>query len=327
VAILLIGNSGNYAGVLLDLLFYILITPVFAQGIMKSMYMNQALGLATEAVNRVEDLTDVEPLAVAKKPQPITGHEISFKEVSFRYPGSEQKAIDNLSFTIPEGKSLALVGASGSGKTTIARLIPRFWDADEGQITIGGADVKDIEPKALMQHVSFVFQNARLFKATVWENIRYGNPQATDEATERAIELAQCREIINRLPEGLNTKIGTEGTYLSGGEQQRIVLARAILKDAPIVILDEATAFSDPENEHLIQKALRKLTKGKTVLMIAHRLTSVKDMDSILVVHHGKIAEQGSHHELINKQGLYAGMWHEFQKSIQWTIGRKVQYA
>jgi ATP-binding cassette, subfamily B, bacterial IrtA/YbtP len=327
VAILLIGNSGNYAGVLLDLFFFILITPVFAQSIMKNMYMNQAVGQAAEAVNRLEDLTSVEPLAAAPNPISITGHEISFKEVSFRYPGSEQKAIDNISFTIPEGKTYALVGASGSGKTTIARLIPRFWDADTGRITVGGTDVKDIAPKELMQHVSFVFQNTRLFKTTLLENIRYGNPHATDKAIEHAVNLAQCREIINRLPEGLNTKIGTEGTYLSGGEQQRIALARAILKDAPIVVLDEATAFSDPENEHLIQKALGKLTKGKTVLTIAHRLTSVMDMDSILVIDKGKIAEQGTHHELINRQGLYAKMWNEYQKSIQWTIGKNGQYA
>jgi ATP-binding cassette subfamily B protein IrtA len=294
---------------------------------MKNMYMNQAVGQATEAVNRIEDLTNVEPLAVAPNPLSIRGHEISFKEVSFSYPGSEQKVIDNISFTIPEGKTYALVGASGSGKTTIARLVPRFWDADTGQIAIGGIDVKDIAPKELMQHVSFVFQNTRLFKTTLSENIRYGNPHATNEAVEHAVNLAQCSEIINRLPEGLDTKIGTEGTYLSGGEQQRIALARAILKDAPIVVLDEATAFSDPENEHLIQKALGKLTKGKTVLTIAHRLTSVMDVDSILVIDKGKVAEQGNHHELINSQGLYAGMWNEYQKSIQWTIGKNVQYA
>jgi ATP-binding cassette subfamily B protein len=238
-----------------------------------------------------------------------------------------QKAIDDISFTIPEGKTYALVGASGSGKTTIARLVPRFWDADTGQVTIGGSDVKDISPKELMQHVSFVFQNTRLFKTTLLENIRYGNPHATDQAIEQAVDLAQCREIIDKLPDGLNTQIGTNGTYLSGGEQQRIALARAILKDAPIVVLDEATAFSDPENEHLIQKALGKLTQGKTVLTIAHRLTSVVDVDSILVIDRGKIAEQGNHHELINRQGLYARMWNEYQKSIEWTIGKEVQYA
>jgi ATP-binding cassette subfamily B protein len=327
VAILLIGYSGNYAEVLLNLFFYVLITPVFAQSIMKSIYLNQAMGQATEAVNRVEELTKVEPLSLALNPKPVTSHEICFKDVSFSYPGSKQKAIDNISFTIPEGKTFALVGASGSGKTTIARLVPRFWDVDAGKVAIGGTDVKEISPIELMQHVSFVFQNTRLFKNTLLENIRYGNPNATSEAIESAVESAQCREIISKLSDGLATRIGTEGTYLSGGEQQRIALARAILKDAPIVVLDEATAFADPENEHLIQKALGKLTKGKTVLMIAHRLTSVVDVDSILVIDKGKIAEQGNHFELLDKQGLYARMWNEYQKSIQWTVGKEAQYA
>ncbi|MDD2439491.1 MAG: ABC transporter ATP-binding protein [Methanosarcinaceae archaeon] len=327
VAILLIGNSENYVAILLDLFLYILITPVFAQSIMKSMYLNQALGQASEAVNRIEDLTNVKPLPESRNPKPITTHEICFKEVSFSYPGSKQKAIDNISFKIPEGKTFALVGASGSGKTTIARLIPRFWDVDTGQVSIGGKNVKDIAIKELMQHVSFVFQNSRLFKTSLLENICYGKAQTSPEAINQAVEAAQCQEIIKRLPEGLNTKIGTEGTYLSGGEQQRIALARAILKNAPIVVLDEATAFADPENEHLIQKALGKLTQGKTVLMIAHRLTSVVDVDSILVLDKGKIAEQGSHAELINKQGLYAKMWNEYQKSVQWTIGKEAKYA
>nr|WP_321430877.1 ABC transporter ATP-binding protein [uncultured Methanolobus sp.] len=325
VAILLIGNSASYAEILLDLFFYILITPVFAQSVMKSMYLNQALGQATEAVNRIDELTDVELLPMASNPKAITNHEISFRDVSFSYPGSEQKAIDDISFTIPEGKTFALVGASGSGKTTIARLVPRFWDVDTGQITIGGNNVKDIAPMDLMQHVSFVFQNTRLFKTSLLENIRYGNDRARPEAIENAVKSAQCREIIDKLPDGLDTKIGAEGTYLSGGEQQRIALARAILKDAPIVVLDEATAFADPENEHLIQKALGKLTTGKTVLMIAHRLTSVMDVDSILVVNKGKIAEQGTHSELMDKQGIYAGMWKEYQKSVQWTIGKEAQ--
>ncbi|MCG8550621.1 MAG: ABC transporter ATP-binding protein/permease [Desulfobacterales bacterium] len=327
VAILLMGHSSNFAGVLLNLIFFILITPIFAQSIMKNMHLDQAAGQAAEAVNRIEILTHVDPLPVASDPVSVRGHEISFIGACFTYPGSREKAIDNISFTIPEGRTYALVGASGSGKTTIARLVPRFWDADIGTVTIGGSDVKDIAPKELMQHVSFVFQNTRLFKATLLENICYGNPHATDEAVERAVDLAQCREIIEKLPHGLRTKIGIEGTYLSGGEQQRIALVRAILKDAPIVVLDEATAFSDPENEHLIQKALEKLTKGKTVLTIAHRLTSVVDVDSILVMDAGKIAEQGNHRELIHRQGTYARMWHEYQQSIQWTIGKDVQYA
>ncbi|MEA3505510.1 MAG: ABC transporter ATP-binding protein [Bacteroidota bacterium] len=325
--ILLIGYSGNYTLVLVNLFFYILITPVFAQSIMKSMYMNQALGQAKEAVNRIENLTDVEQLPISSKPENITRHNVSFKNVSFNYPGVEQKAIDNISFNIPEGKTVALVGASGSGKTTIARLVPRFWDADTGQVCIGETDVKEIDHKELMNNVSFVFQNTKLFKTSLLENIKYGNPDASAEAVERAVDLAQCREIIDKLPEGLSSKIGLEGTYLSGGEQQRIALARAILKDAPIVVLDEATAFTDPENEHLIQKALGKLTKGKTVLLIAHRLTSVMDADIILVIDKSKIAEQGSHYELLNKQGIYCKMWKEYQQSIKWTIGKESQYV
>ena len=326
-AILLIGHTGNYASVILNMFLYILIAPVFSQSIMKSMYMNQAFGQAKEAIDRLENMTSEKQMPVPAQPKSINKHDISFKNVSFSYPGANKKAVDNVSFSISSGKTVALVGASGGGKTTIARLVPRFWDADNGEVLIGGTNVKDIASKELMDHISFVFQNTRLFKTSLLENIKYGNPSATIDEINRAVDLAQCREIIDRLPGGLNTKIGTEGTYLSGGEQQRIVLARAILKNAPIVVLDEATAFTDPENEHLIQRALKKLTKGKTVLMIAHRLTSIKDADNILVINKGKIAEQGSHKELLMKEGIYTKMWNEYQKSVQWTIGKEVCHA
>ncbi len=324
LAILLIGYSGNYASVLLNFFLFVLITPVFSQSIMKSMYLNQALGQASEAIGRLENLVAYEHLTVVEHPQPVKEFSIQFEKVSFSYPGANQKAVDDVSFTIPQGNTVALVGASGGGKTTIARLVPRFWEATEGKVLIGGINVREIAPEELMKYISFVFQNTKLFKTSLLENIKYGNPDATMEEVERAVDMAQCREIINKLPLGLNTKIGTEGTYLSGGEQQRIVLARAILKNAPIIVLDEATAFADPENEHLIQQALKELTKGKTVLMIAHRLSSITDADNILVIDKGKIAEQGTHANLLGKQGIYYHMWNEYQQSVRWTIGKGV---
>lgn len=324
LAILLIGYSGNYASVLLNFFLFVLITPVFSQSIMKSMYLNQALGQASEAIGRLENLVAYEHLTVVAHPQPVREFSIQFEKVSFSYPGANQKAVDDISFTITQGRTVALVGASGGGKTTIARLVPRFWEATEGKVLIGGINVREIAPEELMKHISFVFQNTKLFKTSLLENIKYGNPNATMEEVERAVDMAQCREIINKLPLGLNTKIGTEGTYLSGGEQQRIVLARAILKNAPIIVLDEATAFADPENEHLIQQALKELTKGKTVLMIAHRLSSITDADNILVIDKGKIAEQGTHAKLLEKQGIYYNMWNEYQQSVRWTIGKEV---
>ena len=324
LAILLIGYSGNYASVLLNFFLFVLITPVFSQSIMKSMYLNQALGQASEAIGRLENLVAYEHLTVVEHPQPVKEFSIQFEKVSFSYPGANQKAVDDVSFTIPQGNTVALVGASGGGKTTIARLVPRFWEATEGKVLIGGINVREIAPEELMKYISFVFQNTKLFKTSLLENIKYGNPDATMEEAERAVDMAQCREIINKLPLGLNTKIGTEGTYLSGGEQQRIVLARAILKNAPIIVLDEATAFADPENEHLIQQALKELTKGKTVLMIAHRLSSITDADNILVIDKGKIAEQGTHANLLGKQGIYYHMWNEYQQSVRWTIGKEV---
>ena len=324
LAILLIGYSGNYASVLLNFFLFVLITPVFSQSIMKSMYLNQALGQASEAIGRLENLVAYEHLTVVAHPQPVKEFSIQFEKVSFSYPGANQKAVDDVSFTIPQGNTVALVGASGGGKTTIARLVPRFWEATEGKVLIGGINVREIAPEELMKYISFVFQNTKLFKTSLLENIKYGNPNATMEEVERAVDMAQCREIINKLPLGLNTKIGTEGTYLSGGEQQRIVLARAILKNAPIIVLDEATAFADPENEHLIQQALKELTKGKTVLMIAHRLSSITDADNILVIDKGKIAEQGTHANLLGKQGIYYHMWNEYQQSVRWTIGKEV---
>lgn len=327
VAILSIGFTGNYASVLLNFILYVLITPVFSQSIMKSMYLNQAFGQAKEAMERLDKLTDFPMLPQSEEPKKIENYNIAFNNVTFSYPNAKEKAVDNISFRIPKGKTFALVGASGGGKTTIARLVPRFWDVNNGEVSIGGVNVKQISQKDLMHHVSFVFQNTKLFKTTLLENIKFGNPNASTEDVEHALDMARCRDIIDKQPLGLMTKIGVDGTYLSGGEQQRIVLARAILKNAPIVVLDEATAFADPENEHLIHQALKELTKGKTVLMIAHRLTSITGVDCILVIDKGKIVEQGTHLELIGKEGIYHNMWMEYQQSVRWTIGKEAQHA
>jgi ATP-binding cassette subfamily B protein len=308
------------ASVLLDFFLFVLVTPVFSGCVMKSMYLDQAMGQARQAVERLENLTACQPLTVCETAGPVTGYDIRFEHVSFTYPGMTKKALDDVSFHVPQGRTAALVGASGSGKTTVARLAARFWEAAEGRVSVGDVNVNEIHPGELMQSVAFVFQNARLFKATLLDNIRYGKPDATIEEVERAVDSMQCRDIIDRQPLGLNARIGAEGTYLSGGEQQRILLARAALKNAPIIVLDEATAFADPESEHLIYEAFAALSKGKTVLMIAHRLTSVVNADQILVLDNGKIAEAGTHGELISRNGLYLKMWNEYRQSVRWTL-------
>ena len=318
--IILIGHGGETAIIVSDMVLYVLIAPIIAANVMKAMHLSQNLFLANEAVDRLEKLTATPPLSESSKPEKATAFDVSLRNVSFRYEAAERDAVSHIDLDIPQGKTVALVGASGSGKTTIARLIPRFWDVREGSLKIGGVDVRHMDKATLMRNVSFVFQNTRLFKTSILENIRYGNPDATIEQVNRAVDLSQSREIIERLPQGLDTVIGAEGTYLSGGEQQRIVLARAILKDAPIVVLDEATAFADPENEHLIRQAFAHLTCGKTVLMIAHRLTTVQDADNIVVVDKGRIAEQGTHRQLMEQATLYYKMWNEYQKSVAWKL-------
>lgn len=318
--IIMIGHGGETAVIVADMVLYVLIAPVIAANVMKAMHLSQNLFLANEAVDRLEQLTATPPLPESSNPEKAAAFDISLRNVSFRYEGAERDAVSHISLTIPEGKTVALVGASGSGKTTIARLIPRFWDVREGTLSIGGVDVRQMDKAELMRSVSFVFQNTRLFKTTILGNIRYGSPEATMEQVNRAVDLSQSREIIDRLPRGLDTVIGAEGTYLSGGEQQRIVLARAILKNAPIVVLDEATAFADPENEHLIRQAFAHLTRGKTVLMIAHRLTTVQDADNIVVVDNGRIAEQGTHQQLMEQAALYYKMWNEYQKAVAWKL-------
>jgi ATP-binding cassette subfamily B protein len=256
----------------------------------------------------------------SKNPKKIIKKSLEFKDVVFSYDGANKRAIDKISFKLNEGETMALVGPSGGGKTTIARLAARFWDVDEGEVLVGGVNVKDISKEELMNNISFVFQNTNLFKGTLKENVTFGKQGISDYTINKAIDASQSREIIDNLKDGLDTVIGSKGTYLSGGEQQRIALARAMVKNAPIVLLDEATAFADPENEHLIQKALHKLSQNKTSLMIAHRLTTVRDVDKILVIDDGKIVEQGSHEELMKNKGLYRTMWDEYQKTIEWKI-------
>lgn len=268
----------------------------------------------------MDNLLDYPGMGYVKNTKSIKNYSLEFKNVIFSYEGSGKRAIDKVSFTLNEGETIALVGASGGGKTTIARLAARFWDVDEGEVIVGGINVKDIPKKELMDNITMVFQNTKLFKGSLRENIVFGKENVKEEEINSGIDLSQSREIIESLPDGLDTVIGTKGTYLSGGEQQRIALARAFVKNAPIVLLDEATAFADPENEHLIQKALKKLSSGKTTLMIAHRLTSVQNVDRILVIESGKIAEEGTHSELLDKDGIYKAMWEEYQKSIEWKL-------
>ncbi len=320
VSILFINQGEPIAMLISDLFLYILVTPLFASQIMKVMYLQNNLNLLKQSLERIEKVAEGGVLEVVGEALTTDSADISFENVSFRYEGAKENALTHINLKIREGETQALVGASGGGKTTLARLVPRFWDCSEGVVKIGDVDVRQMSKEDLMNKVSFVFQNTKLFKISLRDNILYGKPNATEEELNRAIDLSQSREIIERLPNGLETKIGAEGTYLSGGEMQRIALARAFLKDAPIIVLDEATAFADPENEALIQEALRELMKGKTVLMIAHRLTTVQNLDNIAVLNKGQIIEQGSHEELLAKGEVYSSMWAEYQKSIQWHI-------
>lgn len=327
VCLILSGVSGqmSYQDVLLDFLFYSLFTPVCTTMMNRVMFASEQLMAAKSAVTRIEEVLKEQPLPEVAQPQMPTDASVAFRDVSFTYPGTGVKALEHISFEIPQGKTVALVGASGSGKSTAAKLIPRFYDVTEGSILLGDVDVRKMDKERLMKEIAFVFQNTKLFKDTLLENIRAARPEATREEVLRAAEAAQCSEIIERLPEGLDTVVGSGGTYLSGGENQRIALARAILKDAPVIILDEATAFADAENEHQIQLAFEKLTEGKTVLMIAHRLSTVQNADLILVFEEGKIAERGTHDELIAANGRYAAMWKDYQTSIRWKVGKEAE--
>ncbi|EPY2306218.1 ABC transporter ATP-binding protein [Clostridium sporogenes] len=323
IGILLILNSSNYNAFLLDLIFYMLFSPLCVVMMTKIMFSSENVMVAKEALNRIDEILEAKQLEQTDTRNQTKKNDITLKNVSFAYPETDKAVIDDVSFTIPQGKTYALVGPSGGGKSTLASLIARFWDVDRGKIEIGGVNVKDFEEKDLMNKIAFVFQNSKLFKTSLLENIKIANPNATREEVLKAAHLAQCDDIIEKMPEGIDTVIGTEGVYLSGGEQQRISLARAILKDVPIIILDEATAFADPENEYQIQKAFESLVQNKTVLMIAHRLSSIKDVDSILVIKDGNIVENGDHKDLLKKNGIYKKMWEEYQTSISWKVGKE----
>lgn len=309
-----------------NFMFYIIFTPICAVMMMKIMTVSQDWMLASCALDSIEAILNENPLVDPINPQKPKNHSIEFEGVYFDYENADgdEHILNDVNLKINENETVALVGPSGGGKTTIASLIPRFWDVNQGSIKVGDVDVRDISTKELMKNISFVFQNTTLFKDSIYNNVAIGRKGASRDDVKKALSLTQCDDIIDELPDGINTVIGSEGTYLSGGQQQRIALARAVLKDAPIIILDEATALADPENEYLIQKAISEITTDKTVIMIAHRLSSVKNVDKIYVVENGRIVEEGNHHTLIDSGGIYSRMWDEFNQSIQWKVKSEV---
>ena len=309
-----------------NFMFYIIFTPICAVMMNRIMTVSQDWLLASHAMEGIEAILNEEPLVETDNPQRPKNHSIEFEGVFFDYEktDSDEHILNDVNLKINENDSVALVGPSGGGKTTIASLIPRFWDVGSGSIKVGDVDVRDISTRELMENISFVFQNTTLFKDSIYNNVAIGRKGATREDVLNALHLAQCDDIIDELPDGIDTVIGSEGTYLSGGQQQRIALARAILKDAPIIILDEATALADPENEYMIQKAISEITKDKTVIMIAHRLSTVRNVDMIYVVDNGRIVEEGNHDSLVERKGLYSRMWDEFNQSIQWKVKNEV---
>lgn len=306
----------------LNLIFYILITSTLTTTLMKVAYAGESQMIVEDALNRMDGIFAVSPLPQSDKKSIPKDSSISIENVTFAYDESKDNAIDGITMHVKAGEHVALVGPSGGGKTTLASLIARFWDVKSGSIRLGGADVKDIDAKELMNQVSYVFQDSKLLKMSILENVRMGRPDAGDDEVMKALQAAQCMDIIEKFPDGVNTVIGSKGIYVSGGEAQRLSIARAFLKNAPVLILDEATAFADPDNERLVQKAFENLAKDKTVIMIAHRLSTVTDADCIYVLKDGRIAESGTHDELTAKNGMYTHMWNEYNKSVNWQVGR-----
>lgn len=317
----LFSAGGTDTTFLVNLVFYIIITPIITVTLNKIMYSSENEMLVADAITRMDSILDRKPLPEAQAQSEPTDHSITFEGVSFRYENATKDALHGVDLQIAQGEHVAFVGPSGGGKTTLASLIARFFDVTEGSLRIGGVDVRQIPSKKLMELVSFVFQDSKLLKMSVYDNVRMGKKDATREEVMQALRDAQCEDIIAKLPAGIDTVIGSSGTYVSGGEAQRLAIARAMLKNAPILILDEATAFADPDNEAKVQAAFSRLSQGKTVIMIAHRLSSVVDADRICVLRDGQIAEQGTHAELQQKDGLYAHMWKEYNQSIQWKVG------
>ena len=317
--------SSDLVGFTQSFLFYVIFSPACAVMLNKILYMTSYKMQAEESMRRIDMILTAKTQEETHQPKHPKSYDVVFEDVTFSYETAEQPAISNLSFIAKTGTTTALVGHSGSGKSTTASLIPRFYDAGEGKIKIGGVDIQEIAHKDLMQMVAFVFQNPKLFKDSLLENIRAGRPNATREEVLQAAHMAQCDDILAKFPQGIDTVVGSKGVYLSGGETQRIAIARAILKNAPIIVLDEATAYADPENEQQIQQAFEGLTKGKTVIMIAHRLSTIQDADQILVMKQGKLAEQGTHTSLVEQNGEYARMWENYTKTTQWHIGNEVK--
>ena len=313
-------KSGDFAGFVTNFAFYAVFSAIVSTALARILFAASGMMLASTALGRIAQVMSAPTLEVTDNPKEIDDHSIEFRDVSFTYDGADVPALDQVSFRVLPGQTVALVGPSGGGKTTAASLIPRFWDVTDGEVLVGGVDVREADPHELMDKIAFVFQNNKLFKASIFENVRAARPDASREEVEKALSQARCDDIIAKLPDGMDTIIGTEGTYLSGGEQQRVALARAILKDAPIVVLDEATAFADPENEALIQKAFSVLTKGRTVIMIAHRLSTVIGADKIIVLDNGHVIEEGTHEELKLSNGMYSRMWADYNQAVKWRI-------
>ena len=319
---LLFTRKGITPEFLLNLLFYIIITPVISLTLTKIMYMSENKMVVADALSRIDSILEAAPVSVSEQPRHPKDGSVSLRDVHFSYDGKTD-VIKGISLDIHPGQTVALVGPSGGGKSTLASLMVRFFDVQSGSVSIGGADVRDIPKAELMDTVSFVFQNSRLLKGTILDNVKLGKPDASEEEVLAALKNAQCMDIIGKFPEGIHTAIGTNGVYLSGGEQQRIVIARAMLKNAPILILDEATAFADPDNEAKVQAAFAELAKGKTVIMIAHRLSTVANANCIYVVEDGRIAESGTKDALCAADGLFAKMWRDYQSSVEWKVAKE----